>query len=56
MGTFLGGPNNKACTMLGSMLGPPYLGKPPYVGIYIRISSMLGICRFWGKVLEPNVP
>ena len=28
---FLGGPDNKDYSIFGSILGYPYLGKPPYV-------------------------
>ena len=27
----MGGPNNKDCSILGSILGSPYLGKLPFV-------------------------
>ena len=30
MGTFFGGPHNKDFSMLGAILGSPYLGKLPY--------------------------
>ena len=31
MGAFFVGPPNKDCSILGSILGSPYLGKLPYV-------------------------
>ena len=36
MGTFLGGPNNKGYSILGSILGSPDLGKLPYSPIIIQ--------------------
>ena len=40
-GTFLGGPNNKDYSILGSILGSPNFGKLPY--IYIDICTGFGL-------------
>ena len=33
--TFLGGPDNKDSSILGSKLGSPHFGKPPCVGSHL---------------------
>ena len=44
-GTFLGGPHNKDYRILGSILGSPYVGKLPYVKMFVpflEAASTLG--------------
>ena len=36
MGTFFGGPYNKDYSILGSILGSPYFGKLPFLGVPIQ--------------------
>ena len=43
----LGGPNNKASSIWGSILGSPYSGKPMcvYIYIYTHICQRIGLYR-----------
>ena len=48
-GTSLGGPYIKDYSILGSILGSPYFGKPPYRGIQgLYLGVLLGLYRFRG--------
>ena len=38
-GYHFGGPNSKDYSILGSILGSPYLGKLPYTGLLLRNSN-----------------
>ena len=45
---FLGGPQNEDYSILGSMLGPPYIGNLPYTysctgKVHLQILFVLGI-------------
>ena len=39
-GTFFGGPSNKDCGILGSIVGCPYLGKVPYGSSNLRVEDL----------------
>ena len=42
-GTILGGPYNKDCNILGSVLGSPYLGKLPCGGASETIALLMSV-------------